>query len=334
MIKPETIEEIRNIPLDVAIGKYVADLKKSGSGYKAKSPFGEENTPSFFVHVAKGFWKDFHSGKGGRDVISFVAQQQGMTWIDAVRFAAADFNINIVEDNSAEAQAWKEKLEKKKELQPVMDWAYSEFQKNDVPTDFLKRFPLEVCEAHHIGYCTSLIGEARKIGYTCAQLFECGLVNKHPDREEYFERFADRVIFPVMDWRDSLIGFTGRINGKVTAKQAKYMHSAFEKSKTLYGINKAKKAMQAKDVCYVVEGPTDCIRFHQQDITNAVAKQGAHLSDDQAKLIKRFCGTVCFIPDNDADKKENTGMKSLDADAETAIKAGLTVKVLMIKPVK
>jgi len=333
MIKPETIEAIRELPLQDTIGKYVTDLKQSGNKqtYKGKSPFNDENSASFYVHTGKGFWKDFSSGKGGRDVLSFIMQKEGINFFDAIKIAAQDFNITIEYDNGPEAQAWKEKMEKKKELQPLLQWAYSEFQKTEVPKDFLKRFPEQVCEQFHIGYCTGLIGDAVKSGYKAAQLYEAGLVNKHPEREEYFEKFADRVMFPITDWRGTLIGFTGRVNGQVPKTVPKYLHSAFEKSKTLYAIDKAKKAMQESDSCHVVEGPTDAIRFHQMTVENTVGKQGSDFSDDQAKLIKRFCGTVCFVPDNDADKPDNPGMKSLERNAETAIKAGLSVKVLLIK---
>jgi len=335
MIKPESIEAIREISLSESIGFYLPDLKKSGQGtLKTKSPFNPENSASFYVHTAKGFWKDFSSGKGGRDVISYLMQKENLAFIDAVKLAAQDLKITLEYDTGADNLAWKEKLEKKKELQPVIEWAYSEMQKNEVPKDFIKRFPLDVCERFNIGYCTGLIGEGVKAGYKAAQLYECGLLNKHPDREEYFEKFNDRVMFPITDWRGSLIGFTGRVNGQVPPKVPKYMHSAFEKSKTLYAINKAKKAMQEKGAAYVVEGPTDTMRFHQMNIDNTVGKQGSDFSDDQAKLIKRFCDTVCFVPDNDADKKDNPGLKSLDRNAEVAIKAGLSVKVLMIKPVK
>jgi len=333
MISPDTIQAIRDLPLDQAIGHYVPDLKQSGNKttYKACSPFNAEKSASFYVLTAKGFWKDHSSGKGGRDVIGFLMQRDNLDYIDAIKLAAQDFNIELKYDTSAESQAWKEKLEKKKELQPVMDWAFSEFQKNEVPKAFLKRFPVEVCQQFAIGYCTGLIGEAVKAGYKASQLYECGLVNKNPEREEYFEKFADRVMFTVNDWRGHLIGFSGRVNGDAPKAIPKYLHSAFEKSKTLFAIDKAKKAMQENDSCYMVEGPTDTMRFHQMGISNATAMQGSDISEEQAKLIKRFCSTICFVPDNDADKTTNVGVQKLQGNAEVAIKAGLSVKVLMIK---
>jgi DNA primase len=108
------------------------------------------------------------------------------------------------------------------------------------------------------------------------------------------------------------------------------MHSAFEKSKTLFGISSAAASIKEKDSAYVVEGPTDVMRWHEHKIDNTVGKQGSDFSEDQARILKRYCGTVCFVPDNDADKGDkNPGLKSLERNAEVAIKAGLIVKVLI-----
>lgn len=326
MISQTTIQAIRDLHLPDAIGRYV-ELKKKGTTWTGLSPFHDEKTPSFFVHPVKGFWKDFSSGKGGRDVISFLMEKESLDFVGAIRMAAQDFSIPIEEDRNGSAEYYAA-LEKKKQIMPVLEWAWSEFQRHEVPKYFLDRFSSETCTRFGIGFCTGIIGEAKKAGIEVDLLHQSGLINFNEERKEYFEKFAQRVIIPVTDYRGTLIGFTGR---KTTddKKSPKYLHSAFEKSKTLFAIQQALKAIQTEEKAYVVEGPTDAMRFHEKGILNTVGKQGSDFSEEQAKLIKRYCSTVCFVPDNDDDKEKNAGLESLDRNAETAIKAGLIVKVLI-----
>lgn len=329
MIAQSTIQAIRDLPLHDAIGRYV-DIRKKGITYTGLSPFNNEKTASFHVHPVKGFWKDFSSGKGGRDVISFLMQKEGIEFIDAVKQAAQDNSIFIEEDSIGSAEYFAQ-LEKKKQIIPVLEWAYSEFQKAEIPSSFLQRFSADTCTRFGIGYCTGLMGEAKKAGIDYAMLHEAGLIGKNEERKEYYDKFTGRVIFPVPDYRGNLLGFTGRITEeKATDKSPKYMHTAFEKSKTLFGISAAAASIKEKDSAYVVEGPTDVMRWHERKIDNTVGKQGSDFSEDQARILKRYCGTVCFVPDNDADKGDkNPGLKSLERNAEVAIKAGLIVKVLI-----
>ena len=319
-ISPTTIDRIREEPLHLAIGHYVT-LKKKGVAYVGISPFNAEKTPSFNVHPTKGFWKDFSSGKGGRDVIGFLMQKENLDFVEATKMAPQDLSIEVKFENNERAQAWHQQVEAKKQLQPVMDWALSEFQKNEIPQEFIKRFAEKALIPFRIGYCTGLLDEARRTGMDLQQLFKAGLVGSK-NVGEYYERFAGRVMFPLFDWRGHLTGFSGRSIKE--GDKIKYLHTTgMEKTKELYGIQLAAAPMQAEGKCYVVEGPTDVIRFHEYKIPNTVGKQGGDFSEEQARIIKRYCTTVVFVPDAD-----NAGMKSMEANAATAIKNGLVVKVV------
>ncbi len=311
MIHPSTIEEIKNrIDIVDVVGDFVS-LKRSGSSFKALSPFSNEKTPSFYVVPSKGIYKDFSSGKGG-DAISFVMEMDGLSYVEALKYLAGKYGIEIVEEEqSDEAMAAQNKRES---LYIVLSYANQYFQEVLHETDegksigltyFKERgFSEDTIRKFELGYSKEiwdgLYDDAIKKGYKKDLLEEAGLVITKEERT--YDRFRSRVIFPIHNISGKPIAFGGR---KLTSndKQPKYINSPetelYIKSRVLYGLYQAKSAIRKEDSCILVEGYTDVISLHQSGVENVVSSSGTALTDDQVKLIRRYTENVTVIFDGD-----------------------------------
>ncbi|MFZ9044973.1 MAG: DNA primase [Cyclobacteriaceae bacterium] len=313
MMNQATIDEIKN-QMDIVevVGDYVT-LKKSGSSYKALSPFTNEKTPSFYVVPSKGIFKDFSSGKGG-DCIAFLMEIDGLSYPEALRFLAAKYGIEIQEEvQSDEVQ---EDQNKRESLYIVLNFAAEHFKQllheheegKSIGLSYFKErgFEDETISAYNLGYSLNLwdhiYNEGLKKGHTEELLIESGLIVKKEDGKVY-DRFRNRVIFPIQNVSGKVIAFGARIllNDK---KQPKYLNSPetelYNKSKVLYGIFQAKQHIRKEDNCYLVEGYTDVISLHQLGVKNVVSSSGTALTSDQSKLIKRYSKNVTVLFDGDA----------------------------------
>ncbi len=337
MIHPSTIEEIKNrIDIVDVVGDFVS-LKRSGSSYKALSPFSNEKTPSFYVVPSKGIYKDFSSGKGG-DAISFVMEIDGLSYIEALKYLAGKYGIEIVEEEqSDEAMAAQNKRES---LYIVLSYANQYFQNVLHDTDegksigltyFKERgFSEETIKKFELGYSKEiwdgLYNDAIKKGYEKDLLEEAGLVITKEDRT--YDRFRSRVIFPIHNISGKPIAFGGR---KLTSndKQPKYINSPetelYIKSRVLYGLYQAKGAIRKEDFCILVEGYTDVISLHQSGVENVVSSSGTALTDDQVKLIRRYTENVTVIFDGDP-----AGIKAALRGIDLLLEGDLNVKAVAL----
>lgn len=312
-------------------------LKKSGSNYKALSPFTSEKTPSFFVVPGKGIFKDFSSGKGG-DAVSFVMEHEGMSYIEAIRYLAKKYGVEIQEDRvSEEYQAAQSEREG---LYILMNFAkdyYKELLRSHdegrgVGLSYFRErgFNDRTLEKFELGYALEgwehFSKEAISKGYNKELLEKTGLVVKKEDGSSY-DRFRGRVIFPVHNLTGKVIAFGARMLGK-DKNQPKYINSPeteiYHKSNVLYGLFQGKNAIRQHDNCYLVEGYTDVISLHQADVENVVASSGTALTEEQIKLIRRFTDNVTVLFDGDA-----AGIKAALRGIDMILQGGMNVRVVL-----
>lgn len=337
MISRETIDEIKN-RLDIydVVSDFVS-LKKSGQNYKGLSPFNNEKTPSFFVVPGKGIFKDFSSGKGG-DAFTFVMEHEKMSYMEAIRYLAKKYGVEIKEDQVSGAA--KEAQSERESLYILMSFA-KDFYKHTLTQSeegrsiglsyFRERgFNDRTLEKFELGYALegweNFSKEALSKGYNKELLEKTGLVVKKEDGSSY-DRFRGRVIFPVHGLSGKVVAFGARMLGK-EKNQPKYINSPeteiYHKSDVLYGLYQAKNSIRQHEVCYLVEGYTDVISMHQADVENVVASSGTALTENQIKLIRRFTENITVLFDGD-----NAGIKAALRGIDMILRGGLNVRVLL-----
>ncbi len=316
------------------VGDFV-DLKKSGSSYKALSPFTSEKTPSFYVVPSKGIFKDFSSGKGG-DCISFVMEMDGLSYVEALKYLAAKYGIEIQEEEQTDemqaAQSRRESLyiimsyanrlfqELLHEHEEGQSIGYSYFKERDFKDETIKSFEL----GYAINVWDHLHKSALEKGYQEDLLEEAGLIVKKENK--VYDRFRGRVIFPIHNITGKVIAFGARTLSK-EKNQPKYLNSPetelYNKSKVLYGLYQSKQYIRQLDNCYLVEGYTDVISLHQAGIQNVVSSSGTSLTEDQVKLISRYSKNVTVLFDGDA-----AGIRASIRGIDMLLEGGLNVRAV------
>ncbi len=338
MISREAIDEVKNrIDIVDVVGDFVT-LKRSGQNYKALSPFSNEKTASFYVVPSKGIFKDFSSGKGG-DGITFVMEHEGMSYLEAIRYMAKKYGVELKEEISS-----KEELAQNSDrdsLYIIMNYAKEHYKDLLFNSDEGKSIGLSyfrergfndrAIEKFELGYSINEWDEFNKkalsSGYSEEMLEKSGLIVKRDDGR-FYDRFRGRIIFPVHNLSGKVIAFGARILTK-EKDQPKYINSPeteiYHKSNVLYGMFQAKNAIRREDFCYLVEGYTDVISMHQSDIDNAVASSGTALTEEQIKLIRRFTENITVLFDGDA-----AGIKAALRGIDLVLKGGLNVRVVLL----
>ncbi|GAB1857728.1 DNA primase [Flavobacteriaceae bacterium MHTCC 0001] len=334
MIAPHSIDQVfETARVEEVIGDFV-QLKKAGSNYKGLSPFSDERTPSFMVSPVKQIWKDFSTGKGG-NVISFLMEHEHFTYPEAIKYLAKKYNIEIEETEQSNEQ--KEAANERESLYLVSEFANTYFQNILHKTDqgksiglsyFKERgFTDDTIKKFDLGYSLdewqAFTDAALKKGYKIEYLEKTGLTIVKP--EKHFDRFKGRVMFPIKSMSGRVLGFGGRI--LITDKKAaKYLNSPesdiYHKSKVLYGIYNAKQSIAKEDNCYLVEGYTDVIQFHQTGIKNVVSSSGTALTSEQIRLINRLTKNITVLFDGDA-----AGMRASLRGIDLILEQGMNVKV-------
>ncbi|MEL7146033.1 MAG: DNA primase, partial [Bacteroidota bacterium] len=335
MINQTTIEEIKS-RMDIVdvVGDFVS-LKKSGQNYKALSPFNNEKTPSFYVVPSKGIFKDFSSGKGG-DSITFLMEIDGSSYIEALKYLAKKYGVEIVEEEKSDEfmQAQNEReslfivLNFAKDYYKELLWENEEGKSIGLSYFRERGFSEETIREFDLGYSLDkwdgLIKAADEKGYRQEYLEKAGL--KIVKENKAYDRFRGRVIFPIHNITGKVVAFGARILIK-DKKQPKYINSPetelYHKSHVLYGIYQAKQAIRREDNCYLVEGYTDVISMHQAGVHNVVASSGTALTEDQIKLISRFTNNITVLFDGDS-----AGIKAAMRGIDMILEGGLNVKAI------
>ena len=341
-IDPATIERIKQTA-DVAdvIGDYVS-LKKKGANLWACCPFHGEKSPSFSVSPAKGIYKCFGCGKAG-DSIRFIMDIEGLGYGEALRHLAKKYGIEVQETVMTDEQL--QSQNERESLLIVLNYAKNYYQNNLFNHDegqsigypyFKERgFSDKTIHTFELGYSLeswdAFTKEALKNGYSLEVLEKAGLTitkdNEQSGQNKSFDRFRNRVTFPIHNVAGKVIAFGARIL-KTDKTQAKYLNSpeteVYHKSNVLYGIFQAKNTIRTTDVCYLVEGYTDVISLHQAGIENVVASSGTSLTIEQIRLIGRFTQNITVLYDGDT-----AGIKASLRGMDMILEEGLNVKLVV-----
>ncbi|MBF8150163.1 DNA primase [Winogradskyella sp. F6397] len=334
MISQNSIAQVfETARVEEVIGDFV-QLKKSGSNFKGLSPFSDERSPSFMVSPVKQIWKDFSSGKGG-NAVTFLMEHEHFTYPEAIKYLAKKYNIEIEETERTDEE--KAQADTRESLYLVSEYANTYFQKILHKTDqgkaiglsyFKERgFTEETIKKFELGYSLdewqAFTDDALGKAYQLQYLEQTGLTIVKGEKR--FDRFKGRVMFPIHSMSGRILGFGGRIlvNDK---KAAKYLNSPeseiYHKSKILYGLYHAKQSIAKEDNCYLVEGYTDVIQFHQTGITNVVSSSGTALSPEQIRLINRLTNNITVLFDGDA-----AGIRASIRGIDLILEQGVNVKI-------
>ena len=333
---PSFIDELvaRN-PIEDVVGRYV-NLRRSGANLFGLCPFHGEKTASFSVAPDKGIYYCFGCHKGG-GVINFQMEVEGLSYPDAVRVLANRVGIEVPEDEQYQSRyRQQERLWalSKEAARFFHSQLYSPVGKPALEYALGRGMSKSILTTFGVGYAPdswdNLVKAMRAKGYTDEELKESGLVSVSQKNGNIFDRFRDRLMFPIIDVRGNVIGFGGRIIKK-DSDAAKYLNSPetliFNKRKNLFGLNLAKKSKAG--FLILVEGNIDVVTLHQYGFDNAIASLGTSLTEEQAALMTRYAEQVILIYDGD-----KAGQNATQRAIPILEKAGLQVKVLQMKDAK
>ena len=317
------------------INEYVP-LKRRGANYIGLCPFHKEKTPSFTVSSDKGIYKCFGCGQGG-SVIQFVSKIENLDFRETLETLAERAGIDLKKYEVASTQG-KENSDVKEIIERINKSSARYFYEaltEQVKTDGSKlkaylakrKLDSKTIVRFGLGYGSkqneTLVDYLTRLGYNKNEIVLSGVVAKNM-KGEIYESFSGRLIFPIMDTRDRVIGFGGRVLDNSLPKYVNSPENAlYHKGNTLYGMNVAKK--EKLDEILIVEGYMDCVALHKSGIVNTVASLGTALTERQAKLLKKYTTTVVISYDQDS-AGQNATLRAIDILS----KEGLKVKVLKL----
>ena len=306
-------EEIKT-RLDIVdfIQSYVR-LQKSGINFKANCPFHAEKTPSFFVSPSRQLWHCFGGCGEGGDIFKFVMKIEGLDFPEALKVLAARAGVELKREDPALRS-------EKNRMHDLCEEAAKIFEKNlsltPVAQDYVKSRGIapDTAKKFRIGFAPQswdfLLKALIAKGFRRDEVEKAGLAVRSQDASSWYDRFRSRIIFPISDVNGRVIGFGGRIfqpeagSRKPEAAEAKYINTPqtliYDKSKALYGFDKAKDAIRQKNEAVIVEGYMDCVMSHQAGVANTIAVSGTALTPFQVKALRRLCDSLLFSFDADA----------------------------------
>ena len=333
---PAFLDELtaRN-PIEDVVGQYVS-LKRSGSNLFGLCPFHGEKTASFSVAPDKGIYYCFGCHKGG-SVINFQMEIEGLSYPDAVRALAKRAGMEVPEDEQYQSRyRQQERLWAlhKEAARFFHSQLYAPIGREALDYALGRGMNQYILTTFGVGYAPDswdgLVNALRKKGYTEEEIRQSGLVSVSRKNGGIFDRFRDRLMFPIIDVRGNVIAFGGRVIKK-DSEAAKYLNSPetliFNKRKNLFGLNLAKKSKQPYFI--LVEGNIDVVALHQYGFDSAVASLGTSLTEEQATLLSKYTDQVVLIYDGD-----NAGQNATRRAIPILEKAGIQVKVLQLRDAK
>ena len=328
-------ELIARNPIEDVVGQYVS-LKRSGANMFGLCPFHGEKTASFSVSPDKGIYYCFGCHKGG-GAINFMMELEGLSYPDAVRSLAKRAGLQVPEDEQyqsrykAQERLWALHKDAARFFHAQL---YAPIGKQALDYALGRGMSKSILTTFGVGYAPDswdfLVKAMKEKGYTQQELLDSGLVTKSQKNDAVYDRFRDRLMFPIIDVRGNVIGFGGRTlkNDKDTAK---YLNSPetiiFNKRKNLFGLNLAKKSKAGSLI--LVEGNIDVVALHQYGFDNAVASLGTSLTEEQATLMTRYAEQIILLYDGD-----QAGQNATARAIPILEKAGLRVKVLKMRDAK
>lgn len=340
MIDHATVERIKDAANIVEVVSEFVTLRRSGANYKGLCPFHDEKTPSFYVSPARGMCHCFGCGKGGNP-IGFIMEHEQMTYVEALRWLANKYHIEIRERELTDYE--KREQSERESMFIVNEWAMKYFQdkmQNDPDgiaigmqyfrsrgfrDDIIQKFQLGYDLADRRAFAVAALGK----GYKEEFILKTGICYKN-DRGELIDRYAGRVIFPWIGISGKVVGFGGRLlDSRTKGVNQKYVNSPdseiYHKDRELYGLYQAKKAIAKEDRVFMVEGYTDVISMHQCGIENVVANSGTALSIHQIHILHRFTSNITLLYDGDA-----AGIHAAMRGTDMLLSEGMNLKVLLL----
>ncbi|MDO8572303.1 MAG: DNA primase [bacterium] len=327
------VEQIKSkLSIVDVIGSYIK-LERAGSNFKARCPFHNEKTASFFISPSRETYHCFGCNRGG-DMLSFVQEIEGLDFRGALGTLAERAGVRM---NVSEPGESREREKIFAVLEESTKFFSNHLEKNKESHEYLIKRGImdETIKEFRLGYAPSewrsLSEFLQKKGFTPEHLLKAGLSIK--SEKGYYDRFRGRVMFPIADNGGKIVGFSGRIlpgteQGDVD-KQAKYVNSpeteVFHKSKILYGFDKAKQSIRKENTAVLVEGQMDLVLSHQSGVVHTVASSGTALTKDHLILIKRLADTLVIAFDAD-----EAGLSASKKGVDLALSLGFDVRVAEI----
>lgn len=330
------IEEIKQkIDIVGLVSSYIK-LEKTGANYRAICPFHAEKKPSFFVSPARQIWHCFGCAAGG-DIFKFIMQIEGIEFGDALRMLAQKAGVELKKQDPRI-------ITERKRLYEICDRASKFFEKQlslSLAGKKAKEYLLErgineeSIKKWRIGYSPeswrALFDFLKNSGYSIAEIDKTGLIVKKEGGNDFYDRFRGRIMFPIFDLNSHIVGFGARIFGDASKKEnfAKYINTPatilYDKSRILYGLDKAKIEIKKNDECIIVEGYTDVIMSYQAGIKNVVAVSGTSLTPMHLNILKRYTDNLKMAFDMDV-----AGDSATKRGIDLAQREGFNVKVLIM----
>lgn len=337
MILSESIHQVINrADIVEVIGNFIS-VKKRGTNYLANCPFHNEKTPSFNINPAKGIYKCFGCGKGG-DVVSFIEEYEKFTFVEAIRWLATFYQIELQE--TANDDNVKQIRQIEESLRILNDFATNYYQNilledqegQNIGGSYFKQrgFTNHTIQLFKLGYGLesrdAFYQVAKSNGFSDEVLEKSGLV-KYKENSIY-DTYRGRVIFPIFSNTGKILGFGARILKK-SEKAPKYINTPenelYIKNKVLYGLYQSRQAINKADECLLVEGYTDVISLFQAGIENVVSSSGTSLTTGQLKLIGNLTKNLTILYDGDG-----AGIKAAIRGTEMALSENMVVKIVLL----
>lgn len=328
------VEEIKK-RLDIAetIGAYMPLVRAGGANMKARCPFHQEKTPSFYISRDRQMWHCFGCGEGG-DIFTFVMRIEGLEFRDALRLLADKAGVKLPDWKPEASSEWRRLLDALALSQrffaamladaPQAAHAREYVAKRGISDETRKAFGIGYAPAEWDGLLRALV----KRGVAPLDIEKAGMVVRRERGSGHYDRFRDRLMFPIRDVNGQTLGFTGRVL-QPDAKEAKYVNTPqtaiYDKSSALYGIDLARQSIRERDLAVLVEGNVDVISCHQAGFTNVVAASGTALTEEQLRLLGRFTRNLSIAFDADS-----AGAAAARRGMDLALAQGFTVRVITL----
>lgn len=328
----DTVQQVKDKLSIVDVVTPYVKLQKAGRYMRGLSPFTKEKTPSFFVNVERNSYYCFSTSQGG-DIFTFIEKMEGVDFKGALKILAEKAGVELVYEKGAQKDTGK--IDR---LRDAMARAEQFYVKNLVPEGAAHTYALsrgltpETLQAWGIGFAPdgwrSLLEDLTGQGFTTKELLDAGLIKEADEkRGTYYDRFRNRLMFPIRDSAGRTVAFTGR--SLDPNDQAKYLNSPetdlFKKSEILFGMDRAKDAIRTRGFAVLVEGQFDLILLHQIGFMNTIALSGTALSTQHIALIKRYADNLMLALDAD-----RAGLAASARSAHAALASGMRVKAVRL----
>lgn len=334
----QATEEIKaRIDIVDLLSEYL-QLKKAGVNYRAVCPFHHEKTPSFMISKERQIWHCFGCGEGG-DIFGFIMRMEGMEFLEALKFLAEKAGVKLPKySNELSGSQRNRLLDVLKLAAKFYHKIFLDSPQAQEARDYLyqkRRVSVDTAEDFQVGYIPdewSLLTDfLLKKGYGINDLIAAGLTIKKDNGGNY-DRFRGRVMFPLNDVHGNVVGFTGRLLKEDKPEAGgKYVNTpqtaVYDKSRVIYGLDKAKAEARRQNKIIIVEGQMDVIACHQAGQINTAASSGTALTVEQIRLLKRFTPNLYLSFDMDA-----AGQNAASRGIELALEEGMKLKIITLPP--